>query len=93
MSYQLRHREYGVFQGECFGMGFWHPMSEMPEQGYCEFPTYESVAAFRAFLCSPEEMRTVLRFPDLVIEPYDAHESERLRRVGSADLEDKRGGY
>ncbi len=81
MTYQIRHRELGVFQGSCLGMGFWHPMSEMPEQGYCEFPTYNEAASYRAFLTSAA-CDSPLRFSDLTIEPYDRAESERLRATG-----------
>lgn len=84
MSYQLRHRQFGVFQGECMGMGFWYddanPTAEMmPEQGYYEFSDHESVVAFRAFLTS-SGCEAPLKFSDLTIEPYDRVESERLQR-------------
>lgn len=80
MAYQIRHAEMGVFQGECMGMGFWHPMSDMPEQGYLEFLTYEDAAAYRGFLVS-SACDSPLRFDDLTIEPYDAETSERMQAV------------
>jgi hypothetical protein len=39
MSSQICQREMGVDRGSCQGLGLWHPMSEMPEQGFYEFPT------------------------------------------------------
>lgn len=77
-GYQLRHREMGVFQGECMGMGFWHPMSEMPEQGLLRFPTYSDAAGYRAFLTSPA-CSAPLRFDDLTIEPFDAVTSAQMK--------------
>jgi len=38
-GYMVRHKEFGIFQGDCLGMGFWYPMSEMPEQGLAHFFT------------------------------------------------------
>lgn len=78
MGFQLRHRDMGVFQGECMGLGFWHPMSDMPEQGYVDFPTYEDAAAYRAFLTSAA-CSAPMDFTELTIEPYDEEESNRLR--------------
>lgn len=79
MTYQIRHRKLGVFQGECMGLGFWHPMSEMPEQGFLEFPDYEAASGYRAFLAS-SACSSPLDIGDLTIEPYDRDTSERLRR-------------
>lgn len=46
MSFQVRHKEFGLFQGEFLGMCFWWPMSDMPEQGICEFETSEQAQDF-----------------------------------------------
>lgn len=37
MKYQVRHFEWGLFQGEFLGLSFWHPYSNEPEQGIYEF--------------------------------------------------------
>lgn len=79
VGYQLRHCTYGVFQGELMGMGFWHPSSDMPEQGILEFRTYEEVSAYRAFLCS-RECRFPMRMSWLTIEPYDRETSLEMQR-------------
>ena len=42
MSYQIRHKEWGLFQGQFLGLGFWHPMSNQPEQGIFEFKTIQA---------------------------------------------------
>ncbi len=76
--FQVRHREMGVFQGECMGMGFWHPLSDMPEQGYCEFPSREAAEAYIEFLCS-DRCSDPLSRADLSIEPYDFMTSEAMR--------------
>lgn len=81
VGYQLRHRDHGIFQGECLGMGFWSDISEMPEQGLLEFRTYEEVAAFRAFLCSEAVSANghPFVFSDLVIEPFNRELSEQMK--------------
>lgn len=49
MSYQVRHKEFGIFQGEFMGLGFWWPMSEEPEQGLYEFLIEVEACAFIAY--------------------------------------------
>lgn len=77
MSYQVRHREFGVYQGSMLGMGFWHPMSDMPEQGYCEFLSREDAEDYIHTLT--HESVAPLKAEDLSIEPYNRAESERLQ--------------
>lgn len=81
LSYQIRHKEFGVYQGSCIGFGFWHPMSNMPEQGFCEFPTYSETLEYIKFLCS-DKCDDPLRREDFSIENYDRDESERLQVTG-----------
>lgn len=69
MSYQVRHKDMGIFQGELLGMGFWHPMSEQPEQGLCEFPTEVIACVFIAHYV--QEGVGDFKFDDFVIEPFD----------------------
>jgi hypothetical protein len=71
----------GVYQGSCMGLGFWHPVSEMPEQGYCEFPTASAARTSIDFLCSPS-CDSLLRRADLTVEPFDHAESARLIEAG-----------
>lgn len=73
MSYQIRHKEWGVFQGEFLGLGFWHPMSEQPEQGFLELETLDD-----AKLCI-EYVSKKYDVSYFSIEPYDKETSERLR--------------
>lgn len=37
MNGQLRHADYGLFQGMVMGLAFWWPMSDMPELGIYKF--------------------------------------------------------
>lgn len=67
MSCQVRHPEYGIFQGECMGLGFWHPMSEMPEQGICEFASAEDARLYVERHCAYTGESPAA----FVIEPYD----------------------
>lgn len=69
MSYQVRHKEMGIFQGELWGMGFWHPMSEQPEQGIYEFLTKVKACAFIAYYV--EEGLGDFEAEDFTIEPFD----------------------
>jgi hypothetical protein len=80
MSFQLRHKDYGIYQGSCLGMGFWHPTSESPEQGLCEFPTTEEITRYRDFLCSPD-CASPLKKEDFQIEPFDRELSERIKQA------------
>lgn len=75
MSYQIRHKEWGVFQGEFLGLGFWYPTSEQPEQGFCEFPDIRSTEKFIMLMCkNGNHPRS-----NFTIERYDKETSERLR--------------
>lgn len=81
MSFQLRHRQFGVYQGQFLGLGFWWPESDMPEQGFCEFPTEQDALNFRHYLLV--ESTTPLNDEDLTVEPFDREESERLIRTAA----------
>lgn len=91
MTYQIRHREMGVYQGSCLGFGFWHPMSEMPEQGFCEFPSLEDGQEYLDFLCGDkaldgERCNSPLQREDLSVEPFDKVLSDRLIAEGRGQL-------
>lgn len=79
MRCQIRHREHGIYQGNFIGLGFWHPMSDMPEQGFCAFPSYAEALAYVQWLCS-DACDSPLRATDLTIESFDHATSERLIR-------------
>ena len=68
MSYQVRHKEFGIFQGECLGMFFWWPMSEMPEQGICKFDTPEEAQKFIDYHVGEGDIYHKKNFS---IEPFD----------------------
>ena len=85
MPYQLSHREFGVYQGNCLGLGFWYPLSEMPEQGICAFPTRQDAEDHRAFLCSAR-CDDPLAAVDLRVEPFDAATHEALLVAGGASV-------
>lgn len=70
MTYQVRHKEFGIFQGEFLGMGFWYPMSDQPEQGLCEFLTEVQACAFIAYYCR-EGKGCQFKEEEFVIEPFD----------------------
>lgn len=70
MSYQVRHKGMGIFQGEFMGFGFWWPMSNVPEQGLCEFPTKVTACAFIAY-CTTQGMGD-FKEEDFTVEPFDA---------------------
>lgn len=64
------------------GMCFWHPMSEMPEQGYCRL-TKDNAQVLIGILCAGE-LTYLLDRNDLSIEPYDKENSERMIAEGVA---------
>lgn len=51
------------------GLGFWRPMSEMPEQGICFFPTRADAEEHRQYLTA--ECDTPLDPAAVTIEPFD----------------------
>lgn len=84
-GFQIRHKEMGVFQGEFLGMAFWHPMSEIPEQGFLCFKSKDIAEQYVRFLAGKEphygtsEFTTQpLNVEDLTVEPFDYDESDRL---------------
>ncbi len=76
-GFQVRHRTLGVYQGSAIDLAFWHPSSGMPEHGLCRFSTRDKAQALIAVLSSSacaEPMDPC----DLMIEPYDVAEQDRL---------------
>ena len=84
MSYQVRHKEFGIFQGELWGMGFWHPMSEQPEQGLYEFSTEVEACAFIAYYIQHGEGNFI--GIDFTIEPYDTKLDFEMQLVEIEEL-------
>jgi hypothetical protein len=76
-GFQVRHRELGVYQGSAIALAFWHPSSAMPEYGLCRFSTKDKAEALVDFLTS-SACAEPLNGNDLMIEPYDLAEHERL---------------
>ena len=74
---QVRHTNLGIYQGECFGLGFWHPTSNIPELGFCEFPNRQEAEKFIDFLCS-NECSAPLKREDLSVEPFNKEEDDKL---------------
>jgi len=85
MSYQVRHKGtgeqgwqgdlkcrnegMGIFQGQMWGMGFWHPISKMPKQGLCKFPTEKDANKFITVFC--KESLGDFKEEEFVVEPFD----------------------
>jgi hypothetical protein len=78
MSYQVRHSQHGIYQGAFWGLGFWYPTSNAPEQGFYEFTTQADAQELIDFLCSSQCARPMNR-ADLTIEPFDREQSELLQ--------------
>ena len=66
---KYKNEGMGIFQGDFLGMGFWHPMSEQPEQGLCKFPTQEEAEKFITYFC--KEAKGDFCEEEFVIEPFD----------------------
>jgi len=83
-GYQLRHKEWGVFQGEFLGLGFWHPMSEQPEQGFYRFMSQEETQGYLDFLCS-DRCANPHKADEFTVEPFDAETSLRMQTGMTAE--------
>ena len=82
MSFQVRHKDFGIFQGEFLGMHFWYPMSDMPEQGIYESLTKEDAQKCIDFL-SGDEVKSLkvdhaLKREDLEIEDFNENLNQEL---------------
>jgi hypothetical protein len=71
MAFQIRHTEFGVFQGQCMGMGFWYPMSDMPEQGLARYETEADAQMDIDFMCSDACSEPDAYRGKMSIEPFD----------------------
>jgi hypothetical protein len=77
-SYQLRHKQYGVFQGVTENGFLWDPISGAPEAGYHEFKNKKDVSDFVKRLTTTK-LVPPLRRKDLSIELFDKDTSEKLK--------------
>lgn len=89
--FQIRHKEFGVYQGSFLGLGFWHPMSDVPEQGYCAFEEKDA-QDYVKWLCSLE-CADPLNPDDLSIEPFNKAESDALMAEGQKRFEVEYGRH
>lgn len=76
-GFQVRHRTLGIYQGSAIDLAFWHPSSNMPEQGLCRFSNKEKAHALIEVLCAQSCTEPMDR-QDLMIEPFDLSEHDRL---------------
>ncbi len=90
MSYRVKYEgksreRLGIFQGEFLGMGFWHPISEQPEQGICRFKTIDDAEKFIKYYLLKEAIGEWYR-ENFIIEPFD----EKLNfEMQLAEIEEK----
>lgn len=77
--FQIRHREWGVYQGEFLGMCFWHPMSNEPSLGFSFFDNPEEAGRFINIYCS----YTGHDPGEFAIEKFNEQESDRLILSGA----------
>lgn len=75
--FQLRHDDYGLFQGLFMGMGFWHPMSEQPEQGILPLDKDGAEWLISEMLKNHPENELYKR-EKFHVEPYDDDLNRRL---------------
>lgn len=69
--FQLRHKDFGVYQGDFLGMQFWYPTSKAPQRGICRFDTKEEAQKYIDVLCSDKCFSPEIFIGKLVIENYD----------------------
>lgn len=87
-AYQVRHKMMGLYQGSFIGLGFWWPMSEVPEQGLCRFPTLKDAQDHVDFLCSAE-CAAPLNKDDFEIETFDDELNGLLIKCGEKNCLEK----
>lgn len=80
MAYQVRHREWGLFQGQFLGLGFWHPKSDQPEQGIFKFKTIEGAEFAIA------EFSRNSNFLDYSIEEFDEELDNNLTKLNRENI-------
>lgn len=72
MIYQVSYKNgesIAIFQGRFLGMGFWHPISNQPEQGICKFDSIENAQKFIDYHL--REAIEEWHREDFTIEPFD----------------------
>jgi hypothetical protein len=68
--YQLRHKEFGIFQGLCEAGVMWFPGSCLPELGIFRFKSKAEVEEFVKFLCSGI-VSCCKSKEEIIVEDYD----------------------
>lgn len=92
VSVQLRHKRFGVFQGEFLGMCFWWPESEMPEQGICELTEDVARELIKAHMYEKSignEVNQGIEECEFSIEPFDALLHAQLIAVGTGAVTER----
>jgi hypothetical protein len=84
VSYQVRHKRFGVFQGvevtpEGAAMCY-YPAADMPEMGFCEFTTMQDAIAFVKWTLEIKDLS--YKTTDMIVEPYDRLSSDLLTCTG-----------
>lgn len=84
MSYQVRHRRFGVFQGventkEGVAMCY-HPAAESPEMGFYAFPSMDAAMSFVKWALTIDTLH--YKEHELIIESYDKRGSEVVQNFG-----------
>jgi len=77
MSYQVRHKVFGIFQGHFIGLGLWYPASHTPEQGLFEFCSIECSCKFIRCICESGDCEV----DEFSVEPFDAGLSVSLQML------------
>lgn len=72
MSFQIRHKEWGIFQGDFLGLGCWYPLTSANYLGLLEFETIEKAEFALSIVCSRYDRN------DFTIEPFDHELDKRL---------------
>jgi hypothetical protein len=84
MSYQVRHKRLGVFQGvELTPEGVavcYHPAADTPEMGYCEFKTSEEAVKFIQWTLSIPSLGYAPS--ELKVEHFNKESSDYTQQVG-----------
>ena len=84
MTYQVRHRCLGVFQGVEWVQGSvavcYHPAADNPEMGFCEIQSESEALALVDWIASIPALETLKA--DLTVEPFNKDGSDLVQRIG-----------
>lgn len=88
IGFQIRHKEFGVYQGTMSGAHYWHLVSKTSGAGYYKFDSKDEAIVFIDILCSMDG-DNIIKKDDFIIEIYDKIKSNNMKLFSGYDLDEK----